>query len=230
MIAIFVDLGLEKYIEKDAKPPGSGDADELKKWKEGDAKAKARIELAISDAEMVHIMGADTARQMWEQLTTVKEPKGRLGILTARCSLYRATAEEGVDMIKHIAKLRQMQEELHVMGSKVPDEDFVMILLTSLPESWDMFTTSFLGSSGNHPDLKSQELIGILIDESRRRKDREGSGAVAMQAKPKGKGDATDKECFNCHKKGHLKKDCWAKGGGKEGQVRSPTRVKVYFI
>ena len=24
--------------------------------------------------------------------------------------------------------------------------------------------------------------------------------------------------CYNCHKKGHMLKDCWAKGGGKEGQ------------
>jgi hypothetical protein len=167
MLAVFVDLGLEKYIAKDAKPPelvGAPTEDhrkELKKWKEGDANAKARIELAISDAEMVHIMGANTARQMWEQLITVKEPKGQLGILAACQLLYRASAEEGIDMVKHIARLRQMQEELHVMGSKVPDEDFVMILLTSLPESWDIFTTSFLGSSSNRSDLKSQELIGI---------------------------------------------------------------------
>ena len=25
-------------------------------------------------------------------------------------------------------------------------------------------------------------------------------------------------ECHNCHKKGHIKADCWAKGGSKEGQ------------
>jgi hypothetical protein len=25
-------------------------------------------------------------------------------------------------------------------------------------------------------------------------------------------------EYFNCHKKGHYAADCWAKGGGKEGQ------------
>jgi hypothetical protein len=25
-------------------------------------------------------------------------------------------------------------------------------------------------------------------------------------------------ECHNCHKKGHMKADCWAKGSGKEGQ------------
>ena len=27
-----------------------------------------------------------------------------------------------------------------------------------------------------------------------------------------------DIKCFNCHKKGHKKINCWAKGGGKEGQ------------
>ena len=27
-----------------------------------------------------------------------------------------------------------------------------------------------------------------------------------------------DKECYNCKKKGHISADCWAKGGGKEGQ------------
>jgi len=91
MLAIFRDLGLEQYVAKDTVPPGSVDPDqptvdekkEQKKWSEGDAKTRARIELAISDAEMVHVMGAETARQMWEQLTTVKESKGQLGILAA---------------------------------------------------------------------------------------------------------------------------------------------------
>ena len=37
--------------------------------------------------------------------------------------------------------------------------------------------------------------------------------ADASKKKPK-----KDIECHNCHKCGHIKADCWAKGGGKEGQ------------
>ncbi|PFH45825.1 hypothetical protein AMATHDRAFT_106345, partial [Amanita thiersii Skay4041] len=32
------------------------------------------------------------------------------------------------------------------------------------------------------------------------------------------------RECHTCKKKGHVKKDCWVKGGGKEGQ--GPKRKK----
>jgi len=70
MLAILWDLGLEKYIKKDANPPEATDKanptqDEKeaeKKWKEGDAKAHTCIELSIGNLEMIHISGADSAR------------------------------------------------------------------------------------------------------------------------------------------------------------------------
>jgi gag-polypeptide of LTR copia-type len=86
---------------------------------------------------------------MWSQLSLVKESRGQLGVLATCWALYRATAEEGFDMINHISYLQKLQEELHLMDNKVTDEDFVMILITSLPESWDNYTSSYLGSSGN---------------------------------------------------------------------------------
>ena len=116
---------------------------------------------------MIHISGANTASQMWEQLCMVKESKGRLGVLATRHTLYRATAEEGFNMVEHVSKLQKLQEELHIMSNLILDEDFVMILITSLSESWDNYTSSYLGSSGNKPELKSHELIAILLEEDR---------------------------------------------------------------
>jgi hypothetical protein len=31
-------------------------------------------------------------------------------------------------------------------------------------------------------------------------------------------GSNKNKDCYNCKKKGHIAVECWAKGGGKEGQ------------
>ena len=46
---------------------------------------------------------------------------------------------------------------------------------------------------------------------------------LALEAKGKnkpgkGKDDSDKKKCYNCKKKGHIAKDCWAKGGGMEGK------------
>ena len=56
-----------------------------------------RLELAISDAEMIHISGAITASKMWKQLSQVKESKGHLGVLATQRALFRASAVEGFD-------------------------------------------------------------------------------------------------------------------------------------
>ena len=81
MLAMLWDLGLEKYIEKNANLPEAADKakptqDEKefeKRQKEGDMKACMHIELSIGDSEMIHISGTDSVRGMWEQLTTVKD-------------------------------------------------------------------------------------------------------------------------------------------------------------
>ena len=77
MLAVLWDLGLEKYIKKNANLPEAADKANLtqdekeaeKRWKEGDAKACMCIELSIGNSEMIHISGTDSTREMWEQLT-----------------------------------------------------------------------------------------------------------------------------------------------------------------
>ena len=123
-------------------------------------------------------------------------------------------------MIAHILKLKGLQNELHLMDNLIANEDFVMIITTLLPKSWDHFTGLFLGARGSMSMITSQELILLLLDEDQRKKERAGNSAGTMLLTNRKDKHACnkDKECYNCKKKGHITLECWEKGGGKEGQ------------
>lgn len=76
-----------------------------------------------------------------------------------QCALYCTVADEGFDLVEHISKLRKLQEELHLMGSTVTDEDFAIILVSSLPESWDLYTSAYLGTKADGTAITSHELV-----------------------------------------------------------------------
>jgi hypothetical protein len=114
MLAILCNLGLETYVAKTAAPPGFNNPqnptkDEktvLKKWHNCDAKARTHIELLVGDMEMVHLSGAETAKEMWNQLSMVKEAKGQIGVLVTCRTLYRMEADKNsFDMVEHISNL-----------------------------------------------------------------------------------------------------------------------------
>ncbi|KAG2738774.1 hypothetical protein P692DRAFT_201673168, partial [Suillus brevipes Sb2] len=85
--AILGDKGLEGYIDGTKPKPDRGPdpvTDErlaaIAKWEAEDRKARTVIVLLVSDAQMVHLTGAVTAKEMWDQLKLVKESRGQQGI------------------------------------------------------------------------------------------------------------------------------------------------------
>ena len=96
----------------------------------------------LSVAQFVHVSEVGTVKQMWDNLKAVHEHRGQQSILMIRCILYQSHVQDGDDIITHLMTLHLLQVQLHHMGSKVPDQDFTNILLSSLLKSWDSFTTS----------------------------------------------------------------------------------------
>jgi hypothetical protein len=228
--AIFCEHGLLQIVEgtdkkpvaADPKMPTNDEKKKIERWEELEGKAQTQIELTLSDSQMVHIAGAKTAADMWLQLKQVKERGGKLGILLLRRRLYRTIADDATDIAVHVTEMRRIQEELAILGSLVSDEDFQLLIISSLPESWDNFTSAYLGASSNTTSISSHEFISLVLEKHRCRQEKTGDGSSAMyghaEQRSNARGERKKIECYNCHKMGHIAADCWSKGGGKEGK------------
>ena len=109
------------------------------------------------------------------------------------------------------------------------EPDFSAIVLGSLPKSYNQFLSAITATASVlKQELNLKDLMQMIINEynqwSTRSGTKEKNADAAFFAGSNNQGGKTGRksnkeiECFNCHKKGHKKVDCWAKGGRKKGQ------------
>ena len=154
------------------------DVDWHAEWDRAERVARIIISNNLSVPQFIHVSQAATVRQMWDNLRAVHEVRGQQSINALRRTLYDTKAQEGDDILAHATKMRSLQADLHMMGSKVNDDDFANILAASLPKSWDPFTSSYMGSQSGTTPLTSQQLIGLIREEWTRRGGYHGDGYV----------------------------------------------------
>ena len=212
---------------------------ELKIWKQGEAIVKQQIAATIPDSLFMKIRGKGNALEIWSSLTKEFEKKSRSVAVDLRKRLQDEYCSEKADVRAHFDKLRTMREELAAMGATPPDDDFYSIIMSSMPPSYNAYisavngTASVLGTT-----LSPDDLMQTLTEEADRRttntkktnqrkeenvafygNDSTTSRSGSSNWK-RGRGGKSGRniECYNCKKRGHISADCWAKGGGKEGE------------
>jgi hypothetical protein len=144
----------------------------------------------------MHVGRCKTANEMWKSLKLIHESKGHTTIIAVIRNLFHTIAAEGANVSKHLTKMKQYWERINMIGDDdfhITDHFFKVIISSSLPLSWDVFTESYVGGRKGAAEtdekklMKSQEFIGILKEEYQRREDRaKQSESVnqAMQKKP----------------------------------------------
>ena len=213
-----ITIGLEKKpIPVDAMKVGSEEALVIVEWMRKEKKARKEICLRISDEYFVYIDQTMTALDVWIKLQGIFE--ALVGLMYIRWEFFQTLAEDGTNFEEHIQKLHSLHQQLKARGQDITDTEFTNTLLTLLPASWASFITT-INASGIA--ITSEMLIGRILDEdhSQHAGSRWQTALKVQNSQNKTEqSGATKRKCWNCGKKGHYVKDCWAKGGGKEGQV-----------
>ena len=128
----------------DGSDPHPNDPCKAQNWDKAEKVAKMMISVNIKPAQFVHVVQATTVKQMWENLVSVHEIRGQQTILALQRTLYRTSAQEGEDIVLHLTLMRSLQTELHQMGSVVEDQEFKNIIMTSLPDLWSAWISTYI--------------------------------------------------------------------------------------
>ncbi|MCO5596494.1 hypothetical protein L7F22_050557 [Adiantum nelumboides] len=157
--------------------------------------------------------------------------------------------KEGGTVSGHLNEFNIIFSQLTVQGLNFDEEIKCIFLLCNLPSSWDTFCTAISNSTVN-TGLVYNDVVGSLLIEEIKRKSlepaKQGDAYVAsgkgQRGRPqncakskdcknscsKSRGSLRNVECHYCHKKGHLKKDCyaWQRYKKKTTEEKSDNDVK----
>jgi len=228
-------MGLGDHLTDDTITQGyksAGDIGGLKpeqRWAADKIVVNQILDTTIPDLVVNQIKTAYEPKDVWENLKELFEEKSRNLLEDLGKKFQNTRCGEYDDVRAHLEKLANLRERLSSLGRTIGDTEYVSVILGSLPPSYypavDSLAISYEASDN---DLTPTAVIRMAInEEEERRRLRKGKNKTQDEAftAEERKNKRRSIECYNCHKKGHYRSECWAKGGGKEG--RGPRRPRI---
>ncbi|GKA71471.1 retrovirus-related pol polyprotein from transposon TNT 1-94 [Tanacetum coccineum] len=186
-------------------------------------KAYSTLILCLGDWVLREVTKETTAAGIWTKITSLYMTKSLANRLYLKKKLYTYYMSPGTKLGDHIDKFNKLILDLANIDIEIEDEDQALMLLTSLPSSYENFMETLLygRESLTMKDvlatLNSRELKkrtkgtkeetgdGLYV---RGRSNHSGKAHSGKSSRFKSRGGTSKLKCFICHSEGHLKRDC----------------------
>ncbi|GKE38555.1 retrovirus-related pol polyprotein from transposon TNT 1-94 [Tanacetum coccineum] len=187
MRSLMVQHGCDVALETLPVDMKAGETDALMK------KAYSTLILCLGDRVLREVTKETTATGIWTKLTSLYMTKSLANILHLKKKLYTYYMSPDMKLGDHIDEFNKLILNLGNIDIKIEDKDEALMLLTTLPLSYENFVLLY-----GREFLTMEDVLATL--NSRELKKRtEGTNEVGGTGKLK---------CFICHSEGHLKRDC----------------------
>ena len=198
--------GLWDIVNNKEKIPTEGDKDILKFLSRRD-RALATIVLSV-DPSLLYLIGdPDDPVIVWNKLADQFQKKTWANKLALRRKLYSLRLKDGDSVQEHVKVMIEIFDSLAAVGDPVKEEDRVVHLLASLPDSYGMLVTAL---EANAEVPKMEIVTERLLHEESKLKERavEETGLEIKAMTSQHRASRRGPKCFECGGFGHIRKNC----------------------
>jgi hypothetical protein len=195
-------------------------------WAKLDRVARATIRMHLSESVYFTVQTCTTASELWKTLPDTYEKKVTATKIYLIQRLYNLRMKESDSIMARLNEYEGIISQLSTQGMTIDDELKALLLMSTLPASWETFVTTVCNAST--AAVKYSETTSSIVSEDARRKtfvqnlgseaytvqstgDRQqhcgrsfSCGPNASRNRNKSRGSVT---CNYCKKLGHVKTD-----------------------
>ncbi|KAH9680956.1 hypothetical protein KPL71_026757 [Citrus sinensis] len=191
MKALLVHQGLDEALAEVTSPkkPRKISDDDLPDVLD---RAHSAIILSLGDGVLREVGGETTAAGLWKKLEDLYTKKSMAKRLATKKKLYTLQMEEGSSIFDHIDVFNKIILDLEDINVKIDDEDKAMILLCSLPSSYEHLVDTLMYGRQSLSMVDVKETFSSKAASKKEASHREGLTVRGRPEKREGESDGYD--------------------------------------
>ena len=208
-------------------------------------KALALIGLNVKEHHLSTLDKCTTAKEAWTTLESTYKAKTMARRLQLKRELNNLKKSATEPLPKYISRVRDIWNDLKASGHDIKESEVVLNVLAGLPKEYE---TSVAIIEAAEKEMGLAEVLSRLLNVEQRvaRQDEQETAYVAQgfkkdfkkgpqrtykafDNKQRSTGKYIDKECFYCHKKGHIKAECRKRIADEKGNGQDKGMALMTF-
>ncbi|KAL9260610.1 Retrovirus-related Pol polyprotein from transposon TNT 1-94-like protein [Drosera capensis] len=158
---------LYEPVEGDsAKPEGMSESD----WTKCNRKAVGTIRQWLDDSVYHHVASETSAHKLWKKLESLYEQKTAANKTFLIRKLVNLKFREGTSVAEHLNEFQSLINQLSAMKMTLEDELQALLLLGSLPDSWETLVVTISNAAPN----------GVVSNEGKNQKNDDDNKKTAV--------------------------------------------------